>query len=213
VENRKRPSFQFYPLDWLGDPNVIAMTAEQRGAYIHILAAMWTTEDCSLPDDLGYLARLAQVDNGVIGGIYHCFNSVSGKLRHKRLDKERKKQDENRDLRSAAGKKGMEARWKAAPESQSDNTVITKNNLSSSSSTSTKHQQQPIAVVDNFSEEQKRMIVTLTRWFSVFDTMTYPEKSALNLVRKHDLKKIQAALDIENTTTPSSLSRFFGAFK
>ena len=107
----KRPSFQFYPADWLSDPNVIAMTAEERGAYIQLIALMWNTEDCSLKDDVSFLARLAGVDNNVITQLYHCFNSVNGVIRHKRLDLERAKQDSHRSKRSEAGQKGMMNRW------------------------------------------------------------------------------------------------------
>lgn len=136
----KRPSFQFYPTDWLSDPNVMAMSAIERGAYIQILATMWTTEDCSLRDDVEYLARLANVDKVVITALYPCFRVVNGVLRHKRLDEERNKQDEYRLACSEAGKQGMKKRWegrKTAKESTSNKVVITNDNSSSPSSTST----------------------------------------------------------------------------
>jgi uncharacterized protein YdaU (DUF1376 family) len=134
TKNNKRPSFQFYPSDWLSDPNVIIMSAEERGAYIQLLALMWNTENCSLKDDPEYLAKLAGVDNSVITQLYHCFKSVNGMLRHKRLDQEREKQDEYRKSKSEGGKKGMEVRWKLARESQNHNSVITGDNSSSPSS-------------------------------------------------------------------------------
>jgi uncharacterized protein YdaU (DUF1376 family) len=57
----KLPHFPFYPSDWLGSPTVISMTLEERGAYMTLLACMWQTEDCTLPEDNGYLCRLLGV--------------------------------------------------------------------------------------------------------------------------------------------------------
>ncbi len=132
----KRPSFQFYPGDWLSDPNVIAMSAQERGAYIQLISVMWNTEDCSLDPNEEYLAKIGQVDKVVITSIYHCFKVVNNRLRHKRLDLERDKQDEYRKSCSKAGKLGMEKRWKTANKGQSDKVVITEDNSSTPSSTS-----------------------------------------------------------------------------
>ncbi len=132
-ENNKRPSFQFYPSDWLSDPNTSAMTAEEEGGYIRLLCYMWNTEECSLRNDEEYLARLARVDKVVIRSLLPCFKVVRGVLRHKRLDYERNKQDTYREKCSSAGKKGMEKRWKKAVKNK---VVITKDNSSSTSSTS-----------------------------------------------------------------------------
>lgn len=128
----KRPSFQFYPADWLSDPNVIAMSAVERGAYIHLIAVMWNTEGCSLNPDEDYLAKIAAVDKVVITSIYHCFKVVNNTLRHGRLDKEIMKQDEYRKLCSDAGKEGMRKRWgdrkKADSNKGGNKVVITEDN-------------------------------------------------------------------------------------
>jgi len=132
----KRPSFQFYPADWLSDPNVVSMTAEERGAYIHLLAFMWNTDDCSLNNDEEYLARLSGVNKVVIRSLLHLFNkSDKGVIRHNRLDRERGKQDGYRKACSEAGKIGMQKRWGAKTKAK-DKVVITKHNSSSSSSSS-----------------------------------------------------------------------------
>jgi uncharacterized protein YdaU (DUF1376 family) len=133
-ENNKRPSFQFYPKDYLSDPNVMAMSPLERGAYWHLLATMWTTEDCSLPNDEEVLAKIAQVDKVVIRSLLHCYKVVNGRLRHKRLDEERLKQDMYRNECSKAGKKGMSNRWKSKRASRSHKVDITNDNPSSSSS-------------------------------------------------------------------------------
>lgn len=136
----KSPAFQFYPKDWLSDPNVIAMTAIERGAYIQLLATMWISDGCHLKDDPEYLARVAQVDKVVITSLYPCFKVVKGWLRHKRLDQERQKQQEYRTKCSEAGKKGMQSRWEGQNLNQKTKgrykVAITSDNSSSSSSSS-----------------------------------------------------------------------------
>ena len=115
----------------------MAMTAEERGAYIHLLACMWNTEDCSLNANEDYLSKISGVDKVVITSLYHCFKVVNGRLRHKRLDYERDKQDSYREKCSQAGKRGMEKRWsKSQSNKVSNKVVITKDNSSSSSSSS-----------------------------------------------------------------------------
>lgn len=154
----KAPAFQFYPKDWLSDPNVIAMSAAERGAYIQLLATMWTTEDCSLKDDPDYLAKIAQVDKVVITSLYPCFKVVNGSLRHKRLDSERKKQEEYRLSCSNAGKKGMKHRWS---EPKKHKVVITNDNSSSSSSTTSLTTNKEERSSPNGSDSPKRKLTDL----------------------------------------------------
>ena len=90
----KSPAFQFYAKDWLADPNVVVMSPAQRGGYIQILALMWNTEDCSLPNDEGWLSLACGLVQPDLGLVLKCFYVQDGKLRHKRLDEERKKQEE-----------------------------------------------------------------------------------------------------------------------
>ena len=109
----KRPSFQFYPSDWLSDPNVCAMTPEQEGAYIRLLALMWNTEDCELWNNEEYLCKLSRVDRLAIALPLRCFKvSKRNKenITHKRLLEERAKQDEHREKMSKAGKLGNKIR-------------------------------------------------------------------------------------------------------
>ena len=108
-ENRKRPSFQFYPSDWLADPNVIAMTATQRGGYIQLLATMWTTAECELWNDDAYLSKISGLTDIELGLVKRCFVKSpiqAENITHKRLIYERHKQDNFKDNCSRAGKQG-----------------------------------------------------------------------------------------------------------
>lgn len=59
---RRFPAFQFYPKDWLSSATIQAMSLEEIGAYILLLAWQWESEDCTLPADDEILARLARLE-------------------------------------------------------------------------------------------------------------------------------------------------------
>ena len=48
--------FAFYPYEFLGDENVLAMTLEQVGAYLFLMCGQWING--SIPSDLPTLALL-----------------------------------------------------------------------------------------------------------------------------------------------------------
>ena len=133
------PAFQFYPKDWLTDPDVVCMTFAQKGAYITLLCYCWRVGKLHNKDDyirklLGNVPKWKFLWNG----IKDKFEVQGEYLIHPRLEKERIKQDEYRRKKIEAGKKGMEKRW--GKHKKGDNAVtnllITKNNSSSPSSSS-----------------------------------------------------------------------------
>ena len=133
----KRPSFQFYPQDWLSDPNVMAMTPAQRGGYIHLLALMWNTDECALKNDSEFLSKLCGLTDQDLRVVQGCFNQSptdTTLLVHKRLIEERKKQDEWRQKSAFGGKKSAEKRLKQAKLKGGSRVVQPKGNSSSSSS-------------------------------------------------------------------------------
>jgi len=117
----KSPAFQFYPADFLADANVAGMTCAQVGAYIRLLCHCWL--EGSLPDDDRVLAKLSGAGakwKAMRAVVMRPFNEtqiepLSGQnrvrpkvvFRHKRLDEERRKQLELRQLRKTAA----ERRW------------------------------------------------------------------------------------------------------
>jgi len=66
------PAFQFYVKDWLTSKKVTLMTLEEEGAYIHLLAHCWDSDDCTLPDDDNALAELSR-----LGPKWHSTDSGS----------------------------------------------------------------------------------------------------------------------------------------
>lgn len=108
--NSKSPAFQFYPADFLSDVNVVAMSLQERGAYITLLCFCWIQG--SLPQDVGRLARLCGVPfpqfRKLWPALEPCFRpaELTDRLRHPRLDREREKQSAYRLQQSERGKLG-----------------------------------------------------------------------------------------------------------
>jgi uncharacterized protein YdaU (DUF1376 family) len=106
----RSPAFQFYPADFLSDHNVIAMSLQERGAYITLICLCWQNP---LPDDLERLARLCGVPIATFRKMWpalgRCFRpdpDQAGFLMHPRLERERVKQDEFRQRQSENGRHG-----------------------------------------------------------------------------------------------------------
>lgn len=103
--NPKSPAFQLYPGDFLSDPKVAAMSAEEVGVYWLLLCAAWL--DDGIPDDHTFLARIARVSVERFEEVWvlvgRCWKpDGSGKLRNPRQERERAFQVENRARRKAA---------------------------------------------------------------------------------------------------------------
>jgi len=110
MAREKAPAFQFYTKDWDTDLNVIPMTYEEEGVYFAIIRLLWnhSTVPANL-DDLRLLLkgkpRLSrlQIWWKKIG---KCFTVRDGRLCHKRVDQERRKQARFRKSQSDKGKLG-----------------------------------------------------------------------------------------------------------
>lgn len=96
----KRPYFQFYASDWLGSNRRAAMSLEQQGAYINLLARQWADPTCSLPDDDVVLARLSELGQGWLDNgcllVRECFPkhpTLEGRIANARLLKLRAEYD------------------------------------------------------------------------------------------------------------------------
>ena len=136
MDKHDAPSFQFYPKDFLSDPDVMQMNMAQKGAYITLLSFQWLND--GLPKSDSYIRNLLGAPpkwKSLWEGISHKFIEIDGKLYNKRLYKEKQKQIEHRKVASKAGKKGAEKRW----QSHSDpiEKPMAKNSSSSSTATST----------------------------------------------------------------------------
>jgi uncharacterized protein YdaU (DUF1376 family) len=111
----KSPAFQFYPRDFLIDGNVAAMSLQERGAYITLLCLCW--QEQTLPTDPKRLAHMVGVGAPAFSKLWPalktCFQEVDGRLVHPRLEKERDKQRQRRELAKENGHRGAAHRWQA----------------------------------------------------------------------------------------------------
>lgn len=103
------PAFQVYPADYLADINTMLMTIEEEGCYWRLMLTCW--REGSLPNDPDALAQLCKGVKPTLL-VMSCFQVDShGMLRHPRLDKERKKQQEWITKSRDAGYKSAAKRW------------------------------------------------------------------------------------------------------
>ena len=134
------PAFQFYPKDFLSDSHVIIMPALARGAYITLLCHCWL--DGSLPIGMPSLALLAGVSTETFQSevwptLEVCFRAKGERFIHPRLDRERKRQRDNRLRRSAWGKQGANKLWATHRQAKAKDSFPSSSSSSSSTPVST----------------------------------------------------------------------------
>ena len=89
---RNSPSrMLFYGREFYGDINVMAMTLEERGAYVHLCWLCWS--EGSVPDDANVIARIVQpADTEAFvqqsfPKLRACFEASDGRLSHRKVEK------------------------------------------------------------------------------------------------------------------------------
>jgi len=114
----KSPAFQFYAAEFLVDENVVLMTNQEVGCYIKLMAYCW--REGSIPSDVTKIAKLCG-ESGMAEiwpNIAECFVIMGGtaeRLVHPRLQRERDKQSEFKEKRSASGSIGASNKWGETP--------------------------------------------------------------------------------------------------
>lgn len=120
MAKEKSPAFQFYPKEFLTDGNVASMSLQECGAYIKLLCLCW--QDESIPSDQGRLANMVGISPAgfqkLWPAISACFVEDGGRLRHGRLDSERRKQEAFRQKQSMKGLASAAARSQKPTDSQ-----------------------------------------------------------------------------------------------
>jgi uncharacterized protein YdaU (DUF1376 family) len=113
----RSPYFHFNPADFAADKNVLAMTAEEVGAYILLLCVAWHEEPAgTLPNDDRLLARWARLDDErwakAKPAILSAFKSGSdGRLHQSRMKREFENLRRAQKEMSARNTKNAKARW------------------------------------------------------------------------------------------------------
>ncbi len=115
------PAFPFYATDFLSDAPVMAMTLEERGAYITLLCIAWTEQ--GVPDDHRKLAKVLRVSPRRFADIWEsmevCWETDGeGRLVSPRMERIRTEMRARSETAKKAGKKGAKKRWGAAPKAR-----------------------------------------------------------------------------------------------
>jgi uncharacterized protein YdaU (DUF1376 family) len=113
------PAFQFYATDFLSDAPVIAMTLEERGAFITLLCIAWTEE--GIPADHKKLAKLLRVSARKFAEIWEamevCWHDTGeGRYVSRKLEGIREEMRARSKSASEAGARGARARWGSGSE-------------------------------------------------------------------------------------------------
>lgn len=121
----KAPAFQFYPKDFLSDGNQGEMSLAESGAYARLMCRCWLEK--TVPDDVKRAANLVGATAGQMRkmwpAIRRCFQphpTLTGRLIHPRLEKEREKQEAFRQRQSAKGKVSAANRTATEPQPNSN---------------------------------------------------------------------------------------------
>lgn len=212
----KRPSFQFYPKDFLADRNVAVMTNEQVGGYLKLLCYMWMDEDCVLPSDEAYLAKLSGLDPESLRVVTKCFKvgSTNGQptISHKRLDQERSKQDDWRKKSSVGGKKSAEKRWGNRLKNKGGYQMVQPNGNTPSSSPSITPltPQGGNGGQGNGSSETRKMLVT---WLKTMPDVSSPNSMADYYLREWGESIVRRALKNSNCVSRQKLRELCEHYK
>lgn len=116
------------------------MTYTERGVYITLLSACWL--EGSIPSDTKALAAMLKLSAGQVermwaGPLGQCFHRCDdGRLRQKRLEREREAQARYREKQSLKGRASAEARFNRGSTVVQPSVVQPDGNSSSSSSSS-----------------------------------------------------------------------------
>ncbi len=110
----KSPAFQFYPRDWLGDPEIMLMDWDAKAMHLHCICIAWLhTDACALPDDDALLCRWLNIENDadwqerLKPQIFAAWELSDGHWIQKRLKREKIKQLQRSDKMKSAAK----SRW------------------------------------------------------------------------------------------------------
>jgi uncharacterized protein YdaU (DUF1376 family) len=154
---KKAPAFQFYARDYLADINVRAMTYEQRGVYVELLALCWLER--GLPSNLGTLSRILGMKRSrlekIWPPIFSCFHTEGDRLQHRRLNTQRVELEAYRAKQSQNGKAGADARWHGGANGGGMATLMA-NNSSASASASAPASASAQSAERHYEEQQSR---------------------------------------------------------
>lgn len=113
TQREKAPAFQFYAADYLADERIVALSLEEQGAYVRILAFAWRAKTVS--SDPKVIARLIgcgctpEIASGAMAMLERCHGDAS-RCYSPMLEQRRAEQAANRAKKSKSGSLGGKAK-------------------------------------------------------------------------------------------------------
>lgn len=199
----ERPFMQFYGSDFVGD--TLHLSAEQIGAYMLLLIAMWNARG-QLPNDDRKLARISRLSlhkwRHVWPDIAPMFSVSDDEISHKRVKKEVERLDTFSQKARENGKRGGEA--KALKDKEAALAKATKSPQPKSSIVRATPEPEPYR--EGFSSENPKTPAVQASRFPEFWS-AYPHK-----VGKPDAMKAfdRAAKRVDFETMMDGLARYVG---
>lgn len=116
------PYLRLHPRDFYSDPDFIAMTNEQAGAYIRLFCLAWLSDPPgTLPNDDERLASLCQANamawSGMRVAVMAPFRLIEGRWHHPLQKRELEATAQFRERQSSNAKRGWEIRKSMPPHS------------------------------------------------------------------------------------------------
>lgn len=100
--------FPFYIGDYIAD--TMHLSAEEHGAYLLLIIHYWKNQK-PIKNEPKTIQNIAKIKFKKLSNVLAFFEEKDGVFLHKRIEKEIEKANKNKELKSQAGKKGMEKRY------------------------------------------------------------------------------------------------------
>lgn len=216
-----RPSFQFYPDDWIAETGLRLCSLNAKGLWIEMLCIMFYNKPRGL-----LIANGLQIDNKMLAKIlgekeesiassvqelegYKVFSRLpDSTIYSRRMYNQSLQEAYLKEIRSEAGKKGMEKRWK-----KGDNKKITEITASTSTPTSSSKKKKE-EEKENIPQQSKALLTSFPKNVQ-FLIKDYVELARLENKTKiitvgRELRLITEIFDLYKVSDPE---RFYKALK
>lgn len=100
--------FPFYIGDYIAD--TMHLSAEEHGAYLLLIIHYWKNQK-PIKNEPKTIQNIAKIKFKKLSNVLAFFEEKNGEFTHSRIEKEIAKARKNKELKSEAGKKGMEKRY------------------------------------------------------------------------------------------------------
>lgn len=211
--NKKYPSFQFYPNDFMMDSKVVAMPTLACGMYIKLLCYDWMND--GILNDILVIQKLSGLEIHLIDDdieidmlfkhVRDCFvfhPDKPGHITNPRLYKDRKRLEDNHLAKVANGRKGGDAKAKA--QQASSEALANPSKGVAKSSTSVSVSSSVSTSITKDKDLKTLVVLENEKWFEE-DWKSYPKGGNKKRAKVHYLKTVKTEADREEFIFKTSI--------